>query len=309
MRILVATDFSPRSQRAVRRAGILAAQSRGKVILMHVVDGPGGRETSQDIREAQRMTVEQVAVVPELYRIPCEPLVVRGCPSDEIRNAAAAHDVDLIVIGASHRGPSRNAGRTVRNLIRSARCPVLVVRRFAAAPYARVMIPVDLSEASEQALRSAGPLKLVECAHVTVLHAFDAPGKSKLSRFGVERDQIDSYVEACRSRSAEKVVALLECGGFAARKWSRLTEEGSPPEAIARVAERINTDLLVIGTHGRTGLRKALHGSVTEDVLSTVGPDVLVVPPRRSDLGYPLPLPAPAGQLEVRQSGPRLVHG
>ena len=47
---------------------------------MHVVDGPGGRETSRDIQEAQRMTVEQVAVVPELYRVPCEPLVVLGCP-------------------------------------------------------------------------------------------------------------------------------------------------------------------------------------------------------------------------------------
>lgn len=309
MRILVATDFSPRSQRAVRRAGILAAQSRGTVIMMHVVDGPGCRETSQDIREAQRMTVEQVAVVPELYRVRCEPLVVRGNPSSEILNAAENHDADLIVVGSSHRGPSRNAGRTVRNLVRSARCPVLVVRRFAASPYERVLMPVDLSEASERALRSAGALKLVDSAHVTVLHAFEAPGKSKLAGFGIERDQIDSYVEACRSRSAEDIEALLASGGLDDRDWSRRTEEGSPPEAITRIAERMPTDLLVIGTHARTGLRKALFGSVTEDVLSRAGPDVLVVPPPRSDLGCQPRLPTPAGRSKVGPPSPRLVLG
>lgn len=309
MRILVATDFSPRSQRAVRRAGIVAAQSRGTVILMHVVDGPGCRETSEDIREAQRMTVEQVAVVPELYRIRCESLVVRGSPSRKILNAAEDHDVDLIVVGSSHRAPSRNAGRTVRDLIRSARCPVLVARRLAASPYERVLMPVDLSDASERALRSAGALKLVDSAHVTVLHAFEAPGKFKLSGFGVGREKIDSYVEACRTRSAEEVEALLASGDLGDRNWSRRTEEGSPPEAITRIAERTPTDLLVIGTHAWTGLRKALFGSVTEEVLSTEGPDVLVVPPPRSDLGRPSRLPTPSGCPGVRQPSPRLVLG
>ncbi|KQP46083.1 universal stress protein [Methylobacterium sp. Leaf106] len=300
MRILVATDFSPRSQRAVRRAGILAAQSRGKVILMHVVDGPGGRETSQDIREAQRMTVEQVAVVPELYRIPCEPLVVRGCPSDEIRNAAGAHDVDLIVVGSSHRAGSRIAGPTVGKLVRSAPCPVLVARRHAASPYARVLIPVDLSDASERALRSVGSLNLVDSAHVTVLHAFEAPGKSKLSGFGIAQEQIKGYVEGCRSRSAQDVDTFLARGGMADRKWFRQVEEGSPRETIAQFADGGLTDLLVIGTHARTGLRKALFGSVTEDVLSITGPDVLVVPPPRIDHGRRPRLPTRAGWPGLR---------
>lgn len=309
MRILIATDFSPRSQRAVRRAGILAAQSRGRVILMHVVHGPGGRENSQDIREAQRMTVEQVAVVPELYRIPCEPLVVGGRPSDEIRNAAEAHDVDLIVVGASHRAVGRTAGRTVGNLVRSAPCPVLVARRLAASPYARVLIPIDLSQASARALRYAAKLTLVDRAHVTVMHAFEAPGKSKLSGFGVERDQIDSYVEACRSRSAEDVETLLTDGGLAEREWSRRIQEGSPTEAITGLAARIPSDLVVIGTHARTGLGKAFLGSVTEDVLSTAGPDVLVVPPPRAGLERRSPMPTRAGWSGVRPSTPSLANG
>ncbi|MDE4914587.1 universal stress protein [Methylobacterium sp. 092160098-2] len=309
MRILVATDFSPRSQRAVRRAGILAAQSGGKVILMHVVVGPNSQETSQDIREAQRMTVEQVAVVPELFRIPCEPLVVRGCPSAEIPDAAAARDIDLIVVGASHRAPTRDSGRTLRNLIRSAPCPILVARRFAASPYARILIPVDLSDASARALRSAGSLKLVDGAHVTVLHAFEAPGKSKLSGFAVARDQIDSYVEGCRSKSAEDVEALLASVGLAGRGWSRWMEEGSAQEAIARLAGRLPADLVVIGTHARTGFRKALLGSVTEHVLSTGGADVMVIPPDTPGGCRRFGPPTRAGWPEARQPAPRLVLG
>lgn len=309
MRILVATDFSPRSQRAVRRAGILAARSGGTVMLMHVVDGPGSRETSQDIREAQRMTVEQIAVVPELYRIRCDPLVVRGRPSDEIQDAAVVHDVDLIVVGSPHRTRTRYTGRTLRNLIRNAPCPILVARRSSASLYARVLIPVDFSDASLRALQSAGSLKLLDRAHVTVLHAFEAPGKSKLSGFGVGRDQIDSYVEGCRSRCAEDVEALLASGGLVDRDWSRRIEEGSPQEAIARLAERFPADLLVLGTHARTGFRKALLGSVTDDILSTGGADVLVVPPHASGrCRQPRP-PMHAGWSEIAQAAPRLVLG
>ncbi len=78
MRILVATDFSTRSQRAVRRAGILAQQTGADVMLMHVVNGAGSRQVARDVREAQRMTVEQAAVVPELFRVDCRSLVVPG---------------------------------------------------------------------------------------------------------------------------------------------------------------------------------------------------------------------------------------
>lgn len=285
MRILVATDFSPRSQRAVRRAGILAAQSRGTVILMHAVDGPDCPETAQDIREARLMTIEQIAVVPELYRVACEPLVVRGRPSDAIRNAAAAHGADLIVAGSRCGAPSLDPRRTIGRLVRDAPCPILFVRRKAAVPYARILVPVDLSDASERALRSAVSLGLADRAHVTVLYAFRAPGKSRLCASGIARGQIDGYVEGCRSGAARDVETFLADAGMADRKWTRQVEEGVPREAILRIAEDGLTNLLVIGAHARTRLGKVLLGSVTNDVLSAGGPDVLVVPPPRPGPG------------------------
>lgn len=285
MRILVATDFSPRSQRAVRRAGILAAHGCGTIILMHVVDGPDCSGIAQDIREARLMTIEQIAVVPELYRIPCEPLVARGRPSDAIRDAAAAHGADLIVAGSRCGAPSLDPRRTLGSLIRDAPCPILFVRRKAATPYARVLVPIDLSDASERALRTTVHLGLADRAHVTVLHAFRAPGKSRLCASGISRRQIDGYVEGCRSGSARDVETFLADAGMADRKWTRQVEEGASREAILTIAEDGLADLLVIGAHARTRLGKALLGSVTDDVLSAGGPDVLVIPPLRPGRG------------------------
>lgn len=298
MRILVATDFSPRSQRAVRRAGILAGQGRGDVVLLHVVDGGEARETARDLREAQRMTVEQVAVVPELVGVECRPRVVAGRLPDAVCDAAAADRADLIVVGASRRAAARGSGRTVRSLIRAAPCPVLVVHRSASGPYAGVMVPVDLSDASARALRSVASLGLADHARVTVVHAFEALGKPKLSGFSVPREQVERYVESWRSTFAEEVEAFLEASGLVGRDWSRRVEEGRPDEVIAGLAARMSSGLLVMGTHARTGIGKALRGSVTEAVLAAGGADVLVVPPRRSG-GRPWPGPSarvPAGR-------------
>ncbi|GEP07330.1 hypothetical protein MOX02_53680 [Methylobacterium oxalidis] len=307
MRILVATDFSPRSQRAVRRAGILAAQTRGDIILMHVVEGAGRPEVARDLREAQRMTAEQIAVVPELLHVPCKPLVVEGGLPDVILDAALSHDADLIVAGAPHRAGARSSGRTVRSLIRNGRRPVLVVSRSAAGPYTRIMVPVDFSDASARALRSAASLEVANGADVTVVHAFEAPGKPKLSAFGVAREQIDSYVENWRSSFAEEFDAFLEADGLAARDWSRRVEEGSPQDVIVRLAEQMPSDLVIMGTHARTGIKKALLGSVTEDILDTGGVDVLVVPPHPLGLSERMRLLTPAPTVWAEQLASRVA--
>ncbi len=306
MRILVATDFSTRSQRAVRRAGILAQQTGADVMLMHVVNGAGSRQVARDVREAQRMTVEQAAVVPELFRVDCRSLVVPGRLPDPVLNAAAARQVDLIVVGSDHGKDAQGLGQTVRDLIRAAPCPILVVNRSVVGPYAEVTVPVDLSAASARALHGVASLGLADRARVTVVHAFDVLGKPRLSGFGIPREQIEGYVESWRSVYAEETEAFLEAEGLARRNWVRRTEEGRPDEVIASLAARTCSELLVMGTRGRTGFRRALLGSVTEAVLAAGQADVLVVPPprpgsssRSERSGWPLSAKAERTALQV----------
>ena len=287
MRILVATDFSVRSHRALRRAGLLAGPRSGKLMPMHVVEGLGTRQVAQDLREAQRMILEQVAVVPELFRVGCEPIVIGGEPACAVLHAASAWEIDLIVVGSPSVPPGRTSGETLRALVRRSPCPVLVVRQPVEGPYRKVLASIDLSDTSTRALRGVGSLGLADDADVTVLHAFRAPATTKLRAVGVSQEHLDDYVESWRTGFAGELDDILTREGLERGDWRRRVEEGRPRDVIPRVAMEYRADLVAVGTHGRTGLARALRGSVAEDLLSTPGPDVLVVPPPRRTPGRP----------------------
>lgn len=240
------------------------------------------------------------AVVPELFHVNCRSLVIVGRLPDAVLEAATKHQVNLIVVGSRRGNGAQGVGRMVRGLIRAAPCPVLVVNRSVAGPYARITVPVDLSDASARALRSVASLGLEDHARVTVVHAFEVLGKPKLSGFGIPREQIDGYVEGWRSSFAEETDAFLEAEGLAGRDWARRVVEGRPNEVIAGLAARACSELLAMGTRARTGFRRVLLGSVNEGVLAAGALDVLVVPPPRPGAsgrlgrpGRPLPVTAP----------------
>ena len=278
MRILVTTDFTIRSHRALRRAGLLAGQRRGKLMPMHVVEGLGTLQVARDLREAQRMVLEQIAVVPELLTASCEPIVIGGNAVSAVLDAANDWEVNLVV-GFPSGLPERTCEKTLRILINRSPCPVLVVRQPVESLYGRVLAPVDLSVTSARALRGMASLGLADGAEVTVLHAFRAPAKTKLFAAGLARNQVEDYVESWRAGFAVELDGFLEEHCLAGRDWRRRIEEGRPRDVIPSVADEFRADLVVVGSHGRTGVARALRGSVTEDLLSTPGPDVLVVPP------------------------------
>jgi nucleotide-binding universal stress UspA family protein len=64
--------------------------------------------------------------------------------------------------------------------------------------------------------------------------------------------------------------------------WSFRLDEGGPMEVISRAVAEMGPDLLVMGTHGRSGLLKTLVGSVAEEALRSFNVDILVVPPAKS---------------------------
>src|SRR6188768_147962 len=103
MKILAATDFSTRSNRALRQAGLLAQPSSAQLHIVHVVDDDQPDELVRlEKREADRVLNEQIASMPELRDVKARPLVVTGDPFDGILRAAAVVNADLIVMG-SHR--------------------------------------------------------------------------------------------------------------------------------------------------------------------------------------------------------------
>lgn len=296
MIIVAATDFSTRSHRALRQAGLLARAHRAELHLVHVVDDDLPDDlVRMEEREAERVLVEQIGSMPELHDARCHPTVVRGHPFDGILRAAAATGADLIVMGAHRKQFLRDifTGTTIERVIRGGKYPVLMVNNEAQRRYERVLVPVDMSEMSAEAIRVGLSTGLLEEKGATLLHAFSPVARTRLVSAGASADVISGYVDGERHRVMDELTSFLVTHGFGTRRWSLRIDEGEPMQAISRAVQEKRPDLLVMGTHSRSGLLRALIGSVTEEVLRSLNVDVLVVPPAESSRTHAA-TPAPA---------------
>lgn len=283
MQILAATDFSTRSNRALRQAGLLAQRSSAELRIVHVVDDDQPEQlVRMEKREAERLLREQLDSMSELRGTRSHATVMEGDPFDGILRAAAEVQPDFIVMG-SHRKQlllDIFTGTTLERVIRKGSFPVLMVNREAQHRYERVIAPTDMSAFSSGAIRVALSTGLISDKGATLLHGFMALAKGKMFVAGSERASIDNYVASERKRAAEELTAFLAANDLKHTQWSLRVEEGAPMEVISRAVSQMRPDLLVMGTHGRSALLKALIGSVTEEALRSLDVDILAVPPR-----------------------------
>ena len=282
MQILAATDFSTRSNRALRQAGLLAQPGSAQLHIVHVVDDDQPDElVRMEKREAERVLSEQMASMPELRDVQAHPLVVTGDPFDGILRAAADVNADLIVMG-SHRKQLLDIiiGTTIERVIRKGPFPVLMVNNEAQRKYENVLAPVDMVDASADALRAATTTGLIGGNRATLLHAFTPVGKGKMFIGAADQASIDSYVANERDEVMHELAAFLAASvDRTDGRWSLRVEEGGPMEVISRAVSELRPDLLVMGTNGRSGLLKVLIGSVTEEALRSLNVDILAVSP------------------------------
>jgi universal stress protein E len=282
MRVLAATDFSTRSNRAVRQAGLLAQPNRAQLHVVHVVDDDQPEElVRMEKREAQQVLVEQIYSMPELRGLNARPSVVTGDPFDGILKTAAEISADLIVMGTHRKQLLLDIfiGTTIERVVRKGTFPVLMVNNEAQRKYENVVVPVDMSYASAKALRVAVSMGFISTKRATLLHAFSALAEGRMSYVGSDQASIETYVASERQHVMDELAAFLVENHFSPENWSLLVEEGGAMEIISRAVSAKHADLLVMGTHGRSGLLKALIGSVTQEALRSLNVDILAVPP------------------------------
>jgi universal stress protein E len=280
MKILAATDFSTRSYRALRQAGLLARAGR-ELHIVHVVDDDQPADlVGLEKREAERVIREQIASVPELKGVDAHPRVIGGYPSEGILQAARDAEADLIVMGAHRKQILLDifVGTTIERVIRRGNVPVLMVNNEAQRSYERVVVPIDLSDASAKALSFAQSSGLIDDRGATLLHAFAALAKGKMYVANADKVAIDRYVELEHQKALSELTAFLTANNLDGGRWTVRAEEGEPVDIISRAVSSLRADLLVMGTHGRSGLHKTLIGSVTEQALRTLSVDILAVP-------------------------------
>jgi len=281
-RILVATDFSTRSDRAIRRATLLARTFAATLTLVHVVDDDQPpRRARAERRSASALLTKLAGTLREVDGVTSDIDVPMGDAFEGILTAANRLNPDLIVIGAHRRHILRDVfvGTTAERTIRASRRPVLMANAVPAAPYRNVLVAVDFSEFSGEAVRAVARLGLEKHGAVSVLHVFDAPAAGPILRASLTNAEIAEYQAEAEGRAAVELAAFLREVKFAPGRRVLTLGQGPTADSIRSAAAEAAADLIVVGTHGRTGAAKLLLGSVTEELLRNANCDVMAVPP------------------------------
>lgn len=281
-RVLCATDLGAGTDAALPRAREIARALGAQVLLLHVVDAASTARASGRRRAHAQLTVDALS-----RKIAWPGSDVQGSvrasrrPYRAIADVAVEWDADLIVLGPYRRrlGDSFR-GTTAERVIRRAGRPVLVVNRDAAAPYENVLLASDLSRMSAGITRVSKQLGLVKDSRASVVHAPQhALGVVRYLARGSE-SAVSGYQQS-RSRSASRQMeAQLERAGLNAAEVSVLSPPNTSPfHAIEQVAQRLGSDLVVVGSSRFPLLKRVFIGSVSNEVLRGMKHDVLLVSP------------------------------
>ncbi|MEW6118814.1 MAG: universal stress protein [Pseudomonadota bacterium] len=263
--ILVATDGSDDCAGAIR-TGLALAQSRGARLigLSIALDNPEYSTLVPNLHEVIEARAREALKSFILEAGERAEVTTRRAsdPAEGIVSAAGELGADLVVLAESDKGGLTRVmvGDTTANVIGLATCPVLVVPRSAHLWDKRILVATDGSPHSGSAVETAGQFARAAGLPLNVVSVVTS-----------------SHSESRRKDAERAVAAALERMQALGVQAEGAVEEGRPDEAIVKMAESVRADLIVVGSHGRTGLAKILLGSVAQRVIGHAACPVLVV--------------------------------
>ena len=138
----------------------------------------------------------------------------------------------------------------------------------------RILVPTDFTETSEHALDWAVSLAERLGASVTVMHSYEIPLASFPDGAIIATAEMAARISEAAQQALADTVERRKARGIS---LDSVLREGVAWEEINAVADSIDADLVVIGTHGRRGLARALLGSVAENVVRTARRPIVTI--------------------------------
>ena len=283
-RILFPTDFSEGSERALDAALVLAGEFEAELSMLHAVvlhaDDPNDPAHHFPDADEIRSRLEQTAESRMASGIAARPATGVRVSRHQRRGMAVAPvilevaeelDADLIVMSTHGRRGLENVllGSVTEEVLRLAGCPVLTIRAGAGAagfPAAGpILVPVDFSEYSRQALVLARELARRFEARIQVLHVFERPIHPEIYLGGMPLDSPDFRTVETSLREALETFVRETPGPDV--DIGRFVLEGRAVPVILEFAENHGTGMIVIASHGLSGLAHVLLGSVSEKIV------------------------------------------
>jgi len=264
-KLLLPTDGSKFSEGAIREAISLAKNCSSKLFAISVVEmnpefealAPGLVEkTEKEIRGH----LESVKLMASKEGVECDIIVHEGEEAFQyIVDEAARKKVEMIIMGRRGRTGLKRLmmGSVTAKVIGYSPCKVLVIPEAAKVSFNSILIATDGSK----------------YGHAAALEAVSIAKRCGSDLLALSVVTKDKDLPAAK-KSVEKISQIAEKEGLKAKT---LTPRGTPYNVIVETAEKKNADVIVVGSHGRTGLERLLMGSVTERVIGHANCAVLVV--------------------------------
>jgi len=273
--ILFPTDGSTCAEYAHAHAAFLAEQFDAELHVLHVVETSGLEDLAAFVEITEEDILEQLHA--PMAAGPDEPTddrvqhVQRAHESaaEGILTYADGQDIDLVVMGThGRRGMDRLLmGSVAEEVVRRSGCPVLTVcgdkQPAPDRDVNRILVPLGLSDHSDALFAHARAIGATYSAHLELLHVIE---RSNLPQaYGLEDQAPDD--EVVERRVHEAMTRYADAAREAGVDATVSVRRGHPVEIILDLLNDEPADLVTIATHGRTGIKRLLIGSVAEKVV------------------------------------------
>lgn len=299
-RILCPVDLSESSMLALRFANAIAGRYKSALTILHVLENPHldipGAETGAfSFGEAMNLYKEerQEQIIETLRRkgnpAPnLEIIFTEGSPYKEIVDNAKKLKSDMIIMSAFTDGTYGSMiGSTTERVIRLSPCPVLTIRTDIGSKYheeikemndlmdtrpgisRKILLPTDFSEHSMLAKKYALSLAIEYKAEIIALHIIENIAQLSLLT-GVEMPGYSAasiYYNDLFKLAQKRIKEICDEASSKGINTKERIIYGNPRHEILNIAKSESIDMIVIGTHGRRGFSRLIHGSVAEAVI------------------------------------------
>ncbi|CAA6809129.1 MAG: Universal stress protein family 1 [uncultured Sulfurovum sp.] len=308
--ILCVVDPETGNKTALERALSLAEKNSAKLTVINVFPSTGinvnmfkpniPENIEASVIEFRNEQLQSfVNTFPQKNKIHTEIRV--GTPFLEIIYEVLRNGYDLVIkTPIKLEWMDRIFGSDDMHLLRKCPCPVWMIHKDTPNSYKNILATIDINTSefeqemkankslNDTILKMAGTLAVSELANLHIVHAWYVPGESTLQGPRVRMNQIQmlEYAQNVKHIHEKKLDALID--NLSSKKTGELMDflkpqkhliKGFPNKVIPEFAKKIDADLVVMGTIGRTGIPGLIIGNTAEDILNQMDCSVLAVKP------------------------------
>jgi len=290
--VVIATDFSPMAQSAFGLGLAVARAAGARLTICHAVplavaiyagvpiglrpeleatlrakEARDRRRAGRLVRRAEEEGLKATAVIEE------------GDAANVVLAGARRTKADLIVAGSHGRGGAAHLllGSVAERIVRNAPCPVLIVKKGKLREKGPVLAALDDSPMAPAVAKTAAEVARGLGVKLTAVHVIrethiyeDVYGPA------IGRQVYREIADLGMKRAKEKVAAVLRKAGAEVAGRDLHVREGRAQDVVTDLVNRVRPCLVVVGTHGRHGLKRIVLGSVAEAIVRQSAAPVLV---------------------------------